>query len=171
MNAPVPNTSSAAVLNNPRLSPHFRLNELTKSDTALRLGIANIPNAEAVANLKALCEHVLEPIRNAFNIPFAPNSGYRGPELNRAIGGAPTSQHMSGHAADIEIPGVRNDVLAQWIRDNLEFDQLILEFYTPGDPTSGWVHVSYKANGANRRDVKTAIRRNGKTVYEAGLVK
>jgi zinc D-Ala-D-Ala carboxypeptidase len=171
MSAPTPLTSPTATRSDERLSPHFRLSELTKSDTALRLGIANVPNAEALANLKQTALNILEPIRNHFGIPFAPNSGYRGPALNKAIGGAPSSQHVVGQAVDIEVPSIRNDVLAQWVKDNLDFDQLILEFYTPGIPDSGWVHVSYKGPRSNRKEVLTAVYRNGSTVYQSGLVK
>lgn len=129
------------------LSPHFSLIEMTKSQTAARRGIDNRPGPAEIERLKLLCTHVLEPVRTHFGRPVTINSGYRGPQLNRAVGGSSTSQHCKGEAADIEIPGVPNGEIAQWIRDNLTFDQLILEAYVKGQPSSGWVHVSYKADG------------------------
>jgi hypothetical protein len=85
------------------------------------------------------------------------------------VGGSSRSQHCKGEAADIEVPGTPNAELAEWIRDNLEFDQLILEFYTSGVPDSGWVHVSYKTDGTNRKSILTATRVNGKTEYSTGI--
>lgn len=141
------------------LSKNFTLYELTKSQTALRRGINNTPTPEHTNNLRTLAEHVLQPIRDHFKRPVVVNSGYRGPELNRAIGGALNSQHMTGHAADIEIMSVSNYSLARWIELNLDFDQLILEMYDPtsGDPNSGWVHVSYVSPERNRRQVLTYL--------------
>lgn len=126
------------------LSPHFTLTELTRSDVALRRGIANDPPPEAVSRLVGLCTNILEPLREKFGA-IRVNSGYRSAELNAAIGGAKTSQHMRGEAADIEAadPKVTNADLAYWIAKELPFDQVILECYTPGEPRSGWVHVSY----------------------------
>jgi hypothetical protein len=97
------------------------------------------------------------------------NSGYRGPALNEAVGGSSNSQHCKGEAVDIECPGTGNYDVAKWIEDNLDFDQLILEFYTPGIPDSGWVHVSYKSEG-NRKQSLTAMKENGKTVYKPELI-
>lgn len=153
-----------------RVSTNFTLAELTKSQTALRLGIANMPHTPTIERLRLVCLNILEPVRKRFNIPFSPNSGYRSPQLNRIIGGAPSSQHVTGEAVDFEIPGISNYDLAVWIRDNLEFDQLILEAYTVGTPNSGWVHVSYKATG-NRKEVLTASFLRGKPVYRKGLIK
>jgi len=150
------------------LSKNFTLTEFTKSQTALRQGIDNTPNDEHLASAKLLFEHVVQPVRDHFG-PTVINSGYRGPELNAAIGGAATSQHCRGEAADIECPGTANYDVAKWIEDNLDFDQLILEFHTPGIPDSGWVHVSYKAEG-NRKSILTAMKENGKTVYKPGLI-
>lgn len=138
-----------------KLSPHFTLAEATKSQTAARKGIDNTPDAEAIERMKALCEKVLEPVRAHFGRPVIVNSFFRSLELNRAIGSKDDSQHTKGEAADIEVPGVDNAEVATWIRDNLEFDQLILEFYEPGDPSSGWVHVSYKEYGACRAECLT----------------
>lgn len=137
-----------------KLSKYFSLWELTKSQTASRRGINNHPNEKQLEALKALCEDVLDTIREKFG-PFSPNSGFRSFSLNQAIRGSSTSQHMKGEAADIEIPGLSNYVLAEWIRDNLEFDQLILEFYQSGAPNSGWVHISYKKEGGNRKEILT----------------
>ena len=151
-----------------KLSANFSVGELTRSQTATRKGIDNSPNDEQLANLKALCENVLQPIRDYFGKPVRISSGLRVPELNAAIGGSTTSDHCKGMAADIEIPNVDNKELAEWIGANLEFRQLILEFYT-GEPDSGWVHVSYNYDD-NKQQVLTATKQNGKTVYLAGLV-
>lgn len=137
-----------------KLSEHFSLEEMTKSQTASRKGIDNTPGEKEIENLKLLCENVLEKIRINFGRPVTVNSGYRGPKLNKAIGGAKRSQHMTGQAADIEIAGMDNKVLFCWIRDNIEFDQLILEFHKPGIPDSGWVHVSWNSKG-NRKQAIT----------------
>lgn len=152
-----------------RLSKNFTLAEFTKSQTAERKGIDNTPNDEHLENAKALFENVVQKVRDNFG-PTVLNSGYRGPELNKAVGGSATSQHCHGQAADIEVPGVANADLAEWIKENCDFDQLILEFYTIGIPDSGWVHVSYKSDGSNRKSILTAMRENGKTVYKQGLV-
>ena len=127
-----------------RLSPHFTLSELTKSHTALQRGIDNQPDESQIENLKRMAKNILEPVRVHFGKPFSPSSGFRCLELNNAIGSKPTSQHTKGEAVDFEVPGVPNHKVATWVRDNLEFDQLILEFYTPEKPNSGWVHVSLK---------------------------
>ncbi len=156
-----------------QLSENFPLWELTKSATATRLGIDNSldigTSAGIITNLTRLAENVLEPIRAHFGVPFAPSSGFRCFALEIVLcRGAidrfidqdrPTSDylqmksHPKGEAADIEIPGVPNLELAEWIRDNLDFDQLILEFYKQNDPTAGWVHVSYRES--NRNEVLT----------------
>jgi zinc D-Ala-D-Ala carboxypeptidase len=137
-----------------RLSKHFSLSELTKSETAIRKGIDNTPDARATANLMGLCTHILEPVRKHYKIPFSPNSGFRSPELNEAIGSSNRSQHIRGEAVDFELPGVANKDLALWIRDNCDYDQLILEFYQEGDPSSGWVHCSYTVHSSNRRSAR-----------------
>ena len=149
-----------------KLSDHFSLAEFTKSQTAERKGIDNTPTQDHIERMKILCVSVLEPIRTEFDKPIMINSGYRSPDLCEAIGSKPTSQHAKGEAADIEIPGVYNAELAKYIQDNLNFDQLILECYT-GDPSSGWVHVSYVGLHANRKDVLTYDRTNG---YRKGLI-
>ena len=150
------------------LSKNFTLTEFTKSQTALRLGIDNTPSDEHLAAAKLLFENVVQPVRDHFG-PTVINSGYRGPALNEAIGGAATSQHCRGEAVDIECPGVPNHEVAEWIENNLEYDQLILEFYTLGISDSGWVHVSYIPEG-NRKQSLTAVKQDGKTVYLQGLI-
>lgn len=151
------------------LSRHFTLREFLSSQTAARRGIPNIPTEVEVANMRELCEFVLEPVRAKFG-PVIISSGFRSHKLNKAVGGVPTSQHTTGEAADIEVPGVPNDVIARWIADKLDFDQVIREFPVPGDPMSGWVHVSYRNREDNRRSVLTARRVGGKTVYTPGIV-
>ena len=152
-----------------KLTENFTLAEMTKSETALRYDMDNTPGEAEIANLKLLAENVLQPVRNHYKKGVKVNSGFRHPEVNAKVGGSKTSDHCRGQAADIEIPGVANAELAEWIRDNLEFRQLILEFYTPGVPDSGWVHVSYVA-GDNKKQVMTAMKENGKTVYKPGLI-
>ena len=151
-----------------RLSENFTLSEYTKSQTAERKGIDNTPGEVHLERAKALFENVVQPVRDNFGVTII-NSGYRGPDLNYTIGGSNTSQHCKGEAVDIECPGTANYEVAKWIEDNLDFDQLILEFYKPGIPDSGWVHVSYKEEG-NRKSVLTAMKEDGKTVYKPGLI-
>jgi zinc D-Ala-D-Ala carboxypeptidase len=152
-----------------QLSPNFSLHELTKSETALRMGFDNTPGEVETENLRLLCEKVLQPVRDHFGKGVKVNSGFRSPESNAAVGGSKTSDHCLGRAADIEIPGVANADLAQWIMDNLEYTQLILEFYTPGIPDSGWVHVSYDPSNLKMQEL-TATKVAGKTQYLQGLV-
>jgi zinc D-Ala-D-Ala carboxypeptidase len=139
------------------LTANFSLHELTKSETALRMGFDNTPGEKEIAALKLLAEKVLQPVRDHFGKGVKCNSGFRSPESNAAVGGSRTSDHCLGRAADIEIPGVPNAELAQWIMDNLEYTQLILEFYTPGIPDSGWVHVSYDPNNLKKQEL-TAMK-------------
>ena len=139
-----------------KLSAHFWLSELVKSSTAARLGIDNWPTDDRIIqNLKLVCANILEPVRNHYGIPFGPNSGYRCLKLNNELKSKPSSQHVQGQAADFELAGIDNYDLAYWCEQNLDFDQLILEFYTPGDPRSGWVHCSYVSSGHNRHSVIT----------------
>ena len=153
-----------------QLSEHFNLKEFTKSETAIRKRIDNTPNSVHATNLKAVCEKILEPVRNHFGKPVRINSGYRGPALNAAVGGSSKSQHCNGEAVDFEIDGLANPELAKWVAANCEFDQIILEFYDPKEgPNSGWVHASYSA-GKNRKQKLTAVTENGKTVYKPGFV-
>lgn len=151
------------------LTANFTLHELTKSETALRMDIENTPNEEQIKNLRLVCEKVLQPVRDYFGKGVKVNSAFRCAELNRAANGSVTSDHVKGQAADIEIPGVANAELAQWIMDNLEYTQLILEFYTQGIPDSGWVHVSYDPNNLKKQEL-TATKVAGKTQYLSGLL-
>ena len=137
-----------------QLSDHFPLSELTKSSTAERLGIANEPGSMEVENLIMVCDQILEPVRNHYGIPFAPNSGFRDLYLNREIGSSDNSQHVKGEAVDFEVPGIPNKEVALWVKDNCEFDQLILEFYKEGIPNSGWVHCSYTIAKENRKSAR-----------------
>ena len=151
------------------LSENFSMHEMCKSETALRMGYDNTPDDEATENLRALCENVLQKVRDHYGKGVKVNSAYRSPESNAAVGGSKTSDHCKGMAADIEIPGVANADLAQWIMDNLDYTQLILEFYTPGIPDSGWVHVSYDPANLKKQEL-TATKVAGKTQYLPGLV-
>jgi zinc D-Ala-D-Ala carboxypeptidase len=152
-----------------KLSSNFSLAEMTKSDTALRLDMENEPDDDHITNMQALAENVLQKVRDHFGKGVKVNSGFRHPDVNAKVGGSKTSDHCKGMAADIEIPGIANADLAQWIVDNCEFRQVILEFYTPGIPDSGWVHVSYNPDD-NKKQVLTAMKENGKTVYKVGLI-
>ena len=152
------------------LTQNFTLSEMTKSETALRFGMANDPSETEIENLRTLCENVLQKVRDYYGMWVKVNSGYRHPLVNSKVNGSTMSDHCKGFAADIEIPGIPNADLAQWIKDNCEFRQLILEFYTPGGPPdSGWVHVSYNP-ADNKKQVLTAYKKDGKTVYEPGLI-
>lgn len=150
-------------------SPHFTWRELTRSQVAARHNLPNEPDADARACLVALCTNVLEPLRAKFG-PIRVTSAYRSPAVNAKVGSSPDSQHIKGQAADIEAPSVSNLELARYIRDHLDFDQVILEFYNDADPHSGWVHVSW-VRGKNRRQTRVARSINGKTVYSTGLPK
>ena len=151
------------------LTRNFSLLELTKSDTAIRKGINNNPNAEQIEKLKALCENILQPVRDHFG-RVKITSGYRSPELCEAIGSSSRSQHAKAEAADFECIGVDNAELFDWIKFNLEPDQLILEFYTPGEPNSGWIHCSW-IEGTPRASFLHAFRKDGKTQYKPVLGK
>lgn len=152
-----------------QLSENFSLHEMVKSETALRKGLDNTPTDDVIENLKTLAENVLQPIRDHYETGVKVNSGYRSPDVNASVGGSRTSDHTRGMAADIEIPGVPNAELAEWIAENLEFTQLILEFYTPGVPDSGWVHVSYDPDNLKCQKM-TAMKVDGKTKYVPGLI-
>ena len=151
-----------------KLSENFSLLELTKSQTAERKGIDNTPSAEHQENLKSLCTHVLQPIRDYFSKVVTISSGYRSPELCTAIGSKITSQHARWEAADFEIFGVSNKELADYIDSELHYDQLILEYWKESDPNSGWVHCSF-SEGNNRKQYLRAYKENGKTKYEPVL--
>lgn len=150
-----------------KLTTNFSLAELTASQVAARKGIPNNPTAGQIENLKKLCESILQPIRNHYDAPVIISSGYRSPELCINIGSSINSQHAKGQAADLQVVGVDNKSLAKYIKENLDFDQLILEFYKESEgPHSGWVHVSYVGK-ENRKQSLTATRaeNTGKTVY------
>ena len=145
-----------------RLTAHFDLSEFTRSESAKREGLDNTPTPEHLENIKILCEKVLEPIRLRFG-SINISSGYRGKLLNHFIGGAVNSDHCVGRAADIDMDdvgtGVTNKEIFDYIKDNLEFDQVINEF------NYSWVHVGYR-QGANRKQVLKAVKEKGKTVYQ-----
>ena len=149
-----------------QLSKNFTLREMTRSQTATRKGIDNNPTGTHQSNLVLLCQNILQPLRDYFGRPLRVTSGYRSPELCIAIGSSINSQHAKGQAADFEIPGISNKELAEHIRENLNFDQLILEFHTTDDPMSGWVHCSYNNIEENRKKFLRAYKDNGKTKYE-----
>jgi zinc D-Ala-D-Ala carboxypeptidase len=147
-----------------KLSANFSLAELTKTNVRQ---FDNTPSMQVIDNLQVLVDSVLQPIRNKFG-QVTVTSGYRSPDVNKAIGGSATSDHCFGFAADFEVVGVDNKELAQWVADNLKFKQLILEFYTKGVPDSGWVHVSYDKNNLTQK-VMTASKVGGRTVYSPGI--
>ena len=146
------------------LSRNFTLSELIKSDTAIRKGIDNNPNADQIEKLKALCENILQPVRDHFG-RVKVTSGFRSVDLCLAIGSSSNSQHAKAEAADFEVIGVDNAELADWIKDNLPYDQLIVEYYTPGEPNSGWIHCSYVSDQP-RASYLWAYRSEGKTKYK-----
>ena len=147
-----------------KLTENFSLVELTKSQTAERKGIDNTPSTEHQENLKRLCESILQRVRDHFNRVVSVSSGYRSEALCLAIGSKTTSQHAKGQAADFEIFGISNKELADYIHFNLNYDQLILEYWKKGEPNSGWVHCSY-SEGNNRKQYLRAYKDNGKTKY------
>lgn len=151
-----------------KLSENFTLEEMFKSSTAVRLGIDNTTDDPIIiGNLIGLIKNVWQPVRDQFGAVVV-NSAYRCLELNRAIGSKDTSQHITGEAMDGEALYAGNYEVAEWIRDNLDFDQLILEFYESGQPRSGWVHCSYnRFPEYNRNQVLTI---NSKGVF-SGLIK
>ena len=131
---------------------------------ARRKEMNNEPNEEQIENLKLVCENILEPIRAHFNLPVIISSGYRSVELCELIGSSSKSQHTKGQAADFEIFGIPNKEVADWIVDNIDFDQCILEFWNENEPNSGWVHCSFNSTG-NRKQYLKASKQNGKIVY------
>ena len=146
------------------LSENFTLDELTKSQEAIRLGIANEPNDEHITNLILLCKNILQPIRNHFGKVVSVSSGYRSAALCEAIGSSSGSQHTKGQAADFELFGVHNKDVSDWIVKNLDYDQCILEFWNENDPNSGWIHCSY-SDSYNRKQYLNAQKLNGRIVY------
>jgi len=148
-----------------QISEHLLLSELTRSESAKRRGLSNMPTPEHIENLKVLAANIFEPIRAHFGVPIHISSGYRSEELNRAIKGSKTSQHCKGEAVDLDMDGttVSNYEIFDFISDNLKFDQLIWEFGTNDNPS--WVHVSFVANGKQRGQKLKAVQRGTKTVY------
>ena len=150
-----------------QLSEHLSLAEVTRSETAKRKGISNMPTPEHLENFKLLAEKVFEPIRNHFGKPIHISSGYRSLALNKAVGGALSSQHCSGEAIDIDMDGsangITNKMVFDYIKDNLNFDQLIWEFGNGSNPD--WVHVSYESKGKQRKQILKATRNGKSTVY------
>lgn len=146
------------------LSEHFTLAEMTRSAAATRKGIPNVAPDAIVAKLRAVCEHILEPVRAHYGRPITVLSGYRAPAVNKAVGGAATSQHLKGEAADFIVNGVSNIEVCRWMQANMNYDQLIYEF---GE--AGWIHCSWR-EGALRNQEISAVKRGGKTVYLPGIV-
>lgn len=150
-----------------QISKHLSLAEVSRSETAKRKGINNTPSGEHLDNFKKLAENVFEPIREHFGVPIHISSGYRSKELNAAIGGSATSQHCSGEAIDIDMDGsasgVTNAQVFNFIKDNLNFDQLIWEFGSSANPD--WVHVSYESTGKQRKQILKAVKSGSKTTY------
>lgn len=151
-----------------KLSNYVSLAEVTKSDTARRRGISNEPTPEHLENLKTICVEVFDKVRTHFGVPLFISSGYRSEALNKAIKGSRTSDHSLGRALDLDQDfrgnGVTNMEVFEFIKDNLEFDQLIYEFGTTKNPD--WVHVGYR-KGANRKQVLVAYKEGTKTKYKA----
>jgi hypothetical protein len=148
-----------------QLSTNLSLAEVTRSETAKRRGISNMPTAEHIENFKKLAINIFQPIREHFGKPIIISSGYRSAELNKAIGGSLSSQHSSGEAIDIDMDGtdITNAQIFNYIKDNLTFDQIIWEFGTDTNPD--WVHVSFAANRSQRKQMLVAKKINGKTTY------
>jgi hypothetical protein len=150
-----------------KISKHITLEEAIKSETASKLKIDNTPTPEHLEAMKALAESVFEPLRKHFGKPIGISSFYRSPEINKKIGGSKTSQHAIGEAMDIDANiynnGITNAQIFNYIKNNLEFDQLIWEFGTDKEPQ--WVHVSYTKKRKNRKQVLRAMKINGETKY------
>ena len=148
-----------------RLSKHVSYKEGIHSITALRLGLKNDPSDVHLANMRLISEKVFEPLRMHVGGPIKINSFYRGPELNKAIGGSSKSQHCKGQAIDIDdtFGHMSNADMYNWIKENLNFDQMIWEFGTDENPN--WVHVSYVNKDDNRNRCLKAYKENGKTKY------
>jgi zinc D-Ala-D-Ala carboxypeptidase len=141
-----------------KLTNNFSLQELTASETAVRRGINNTPSPEVILNLKALCENVLQPLRDWYGKPITITSGYRSPELNKAIKGARNSDHMRGQAVDFVLPKEDYARVFDWLRKNVQYTQIIDEF------SFSWIHISYDAKNLKKQALK-AVKQNGKTAY------
>lgn len=134
-------------MNNEKLSENFTLEEFTRSDKAKELGITNEPGDKELAALRVLVSRTIQPLRDKLGVPIHVNSGYRCPELNKAVGGVPTSQHQKGEAADLSIDGKANDILEALENNNIPFDQAILY------RKQNFLHVSLKLDGVQRSNV------------------
>jgi len=148
-----------------QLSENLSLAEVIRSETAKRKGVSNMPTPEHIENFKLLATKIFQPIREHFAKPIHISSGYRSAALNKAIGGAASSQHCTGEAIDIDMDGtsITNAQIFNYIKDNLIWDQLIWEFGTKDNPD--WVHVSYESTGKQRKQILVATKSGGKTVY------
>lgn len=148
-----------------QLSKNLSLAEMIISAEAKRKGISNMPGDDHLANMKKLAINIFQPIRDHFKEPIHISSGYRSLALNKAIKGAASSQHCSGEAMDIDMDGttISNAQIFDYIKKNLNFDQLIWEFGTDANPD--WVHVSYESTGKQRKQILKAIKKNGKASY------
>jgi len=147
------------------ISKHISYKEGVYSITAIRKGIDNEPNEEQLSNMKLVAEKIFEPVRIHFKVPIKVNSFFRSPDLNKAIGGSTKSQHCKGQAIDIDdtYGKIKNSDIYWWIKDNLDFDQMIWEFGNNDNPD--WVHISYVSPDKNRNRCLKAYRENGKTKY------
>jgi hypothetical protein len=148
-----------------QLSKNLALSEVTRSETAKRRGISNMPTPEHIENFKKLAENVFQPIREHFGVPIRISSGYRSKALNTAIGGSLSSQHCKGEAIDIDMDGtsITNKQIFDFVKANVNFDQMIWEFGTDANPD--WVHVSYNSDGAQRKQILKAVKQGGATKY------
>ena len=148
-----------------QLSKNLSLAEVIRSETAKRKGVSNMPTEAHIANFKLLAEKVFQPIREHFGVPIHISSGYRSAALNKAVGGSATSQHCTGEAIDIDMDGttVTNKQIFDFVKANVNFDQMIWEFGTDANPD--WVHVSYNSDGAQRKQILKAVKAGGATKY------
>ena len=148
-----------------KISKHISFREGVYSITAKRLGLDNTPNDEQLANMELVAEEIFEPLRKWVGGPIKINSFFRSPKLNKAIGGSSKSQHCKGQAIDIDdtFGKATNAEMYHFIKDNLDFDQMIWEFGNDDNPN--WVHVSYVSAEENRNRCLKAYREDGKTKY------
>ena len=150
-----------------KLSANLSLSEVLKSNTASRLGLDNTAGEWEIKNLKAVAENIFQPLRDYLGVPIGVTSGYRGQALNKAVGGSKYSQHIVGEALDMDADmfgKTTNKEIFNFIKDNLEWDQMIWEFGDDENPD--WVHVSYKRSGTNRKQLKRAYRDEKGTHYK-----
>jgi|694.fasta_scaffold00105_133 zinc D-Ala-D-Ala carboxypeptidase len=148
-----------------QLSKNLALAEVTRSETAKRKGISNMPTPEHIENFKKLAENVFQPIREHFGVPIHLSSGYRSKALNTAVGGSLSSQHCTGEAIDIDMDGtsITNKQVFDFIKQHVNFDQMIAEFPVNGNPA--WVHVSYESTGKQRKQILVAKKVGSATKY------